>query len=373
MRILFVSETYPPEINGVAMTAGRLVAGMRARGHWVGVVRPKQHRHDQGGESEWMVPGIALPQYAEVRLGMPYWLRLYELIQAQRPDVVHIVTEGPLGWAALYAARAHRIPVSSGYHTHFDQYSAHYGMGWLTRGVTHALDALHRRCQATMVPAPELADVLSARGIPNVNVVGRGVDTELFHPGRRTAVLRQAWDAQDDAPVCLYVGRLAPEKNLGLTARAFAAIQQHIPGARMVWVGDGPARKTLMAAHPEHHFAGVQRGEALATHYASADLFLFASVSETWGNVVAEALASGLGVVTYRRAAGAALIEPGVNGVALPPGDAEAFIEAAVQLAQDTPRRLRMGQNACARMGAHGWNTVTSQFEHLLHSAAYAT
>jgi glycosyltransferase involved in cell wall biosynthesis len=370
LRILLVTETYPPEINGVAMTTERLVQGLRARGHWIGLVRPRQ-RQDRVDAHTWTVPGLPIPHYPGLRLGLPAWWRLGRLMDRQRPDLVHVVTEGPLGWAAVNAARARKLPLTSGYHTHFDQYSGHYGLDWLMPWVTGWLNALHRRCQATLVPTPELAATLAARGIPNVRAVGRGVDTRLFHPARRTHLLRERWGVegvgeQRGGLACLYVGRLAPEKNLEVVEQAFAAIAARNRRARMVWVGDGPALPRLRAAHPDHLFAGPRVGEELAAHYASADLFLFASLSETWGNVLTEAMASGLGVVTYRRAAAEILIREGGNGIAVAAGDAQAFIDAAVALASDTALRQRLGSEASHSMQEHGWEAIVERFETVL-------
>jgi glycosyltransferase involved in cell wall biosynthesis len=370
LRILLVSETYPPEINGVAMTTQRMVHGLRARGHWVGLVRPRQ-RHDRATQCDtWTVPGLPIPNYPDLRLGLPAWWRLGRLMDSQRPDLVHVVTEGPLGWAAVFAARARKLPLTSGYHTHFAQYSGHYGLAWLMPGITAWLDALHRRCQATLVPTPELAARLGARGIPNVQAVGRGVDTRLFHPARRSLPLRERWGVPQGGLACLYVGRLAPEKNLEVVERAFAAIAARNRGARMVWVGDGPALPRLRAAHPDHLFAGPRLGDDLAAHYASADLFLFASLSETWGNVLSEALASGLGVIAYRRAAAEILIRNGENGIAVASGDAEAFIAAALTLAGDAPLRQRLGQAAGRSMLEHGWERIVLRFEAVLREVA---
>ena len=375
MRVLIVTETYPPEINGVAMATGRMVAGLRVRGHWVGLVRPRRGRHDEGNDTEWTVSGLSLPNYPGVRIGMPAWRRLGKLMRAQRPDVVHVVTEGPLGWSALLVAQGLGLPVTSGYHTHFDLYSRHYGLSWLSPLVTRWLDALHRRCQATLVPAQELAQTLTARGIPNVRVVGRGVDTRLYTPSRRSTVLRQAWGLHENGGeqglACLHVGRLAPEKNLDAVVHAYGAIAARQPGTRMIWVGDGPALPRLRKAHPEHIFAGPQVGANLATHYASADLFLFASLSETWGNVLGEAMASGLGVVAYRRAAAAALIRQGENGLSPPPGDEAAFAAAATTLGEDAGLRRRLGHQASRDMAAHhGWEAITERFEGILIETA---
>lgn len=362
LRILLVTETYPPEINGVAMTTQRLVQGLRARGHWVGLVRPRQP-NDHIDADTWTVRGLPIPNYPGMRLGLPAWRRLGRLMDQQRPDLVHVVTEGPLGWSAVSAARARKLPLTSGYHTHFDQYSSHYGLKWLMPSVTSWLDALHRRCQATFVPTPELAASLSARGIPDVRAVGRGVDTQLFHPGRRNTGLRSDWGLADDGLACLYVGRLAPEKNLQVVEQAFAAVIARNPRARMIWVGDGPALPRLRAAHPDHIFAGPRIEEDLAEHYASADLFLFGSLSETWGNVLTEALASGLSVVTYRRAAAEILIREGENGITINAGDTHAFIAAAETLAGDSDLRQRLGAQASHSMQGHGWDAIVERFE----------
>ncbi len=232
--------------------------------------------------------------------------------------------------------------------------------------VTGWLDGLHRRCQATLVPTRELADTLAARGIPNVRVVGRGVDTRLFHPGRRDPECRRRWGQADDALACLYVGRLAPEKNLAVVERAYAAIAARHPRARMIWVGDGPSLPALRATHPDHVFTGPRVGEELAAHYASADLFLFGSLSETWGNVLGEALASGLPVLAYRRAAAEALIRNGENGMTVGPDDAEAFTDAALALAGDVALRQRLGHAAVESMGEHGWDGIVERFATVL-------
>lgn len=365
LRILFVTETYPPEINGVAMTTSRLVEGLRRRGHWVGLVRPR--RKGEAVEADtWTVPGLPIPNYPGLNLGLPAWRQINRLLDEQRPDLIHVATEGPLGWAAVAAARRRGLPLTSGYHTHFDHYSRHYGLGWLTPLVTGWLDALHRRCQATLVPTPELARTLSARGIPNVQAIGRGVDTVLFNPDRRDAGLRAAWGLADDDLACLYVGRLAPEKNLEAVERTYAAIAAAHPRARMVWVGDGPSLPRLKAAHPDHLFAGPRIGEDLACHYASADLFLFASLSETWGNVVGEAMASGLAVLAYRHAAAAILIRAEENGMTVAAGDIEAYVAAATDLAAVPALRRRYGCASVQSMQSQSWETIVERFESTL-------
>ena len=369
LDIAFVTETYPPEVNGVAMTIGRLVHGMRERGHRVSVVRPRQHDGDGGSEHEMAVPGFPLPGYPGLRLGLPAGGRLARAWRQRRPDLVHVVTEGPLGWSAVNAARRLGIPVTSGFHTNFDRYSVHYGLGWMRPAVAAYLRSLHRRTRLTMVPTVALAADLAGEGLPGVRVVGRGVDTRLFHPGRRDAELRSTWGVAPESPVCLYVGRLAAEKNLSLVEQAFAAIAKGHPSAKMVWVGDGPSAAHLRQQHPDHHFAGVRRGEDLAAHYASADLFLFPSLTETYGNVVAEAMASGLPVAAYRSAAAAELVMHQENGVVASPGDEPAYIEAALWMLADRERLAKLSKSARNSVLARDWEGVLNVFEKLLWEA----
>jgi glycosyltransferase involved in cell wall biosynthesis len=303
-----------------------------------------------------------------VRFGLPAGPFLRRRWRDHRPDVVHVVTEGPLGWSAVRTARRLGIPVTSGFHTNFDHYSVHYGLGWLRPAIATYLRSLHRQAMATLVPTVALAAELAGEGIPGVRVVGRGVDTGLFDPARRSAALRASWGAADQDLVCLYVGRLAAEKNLDLIVRSFAGIREVQPSARLVWVGDGPSRALLAQSPLPQHFAGVQRGAELATHYASADLFLFPSLTETYGNVVAEAMASGLPVLAYHSAAAAELIADGANGVSVTPGDAVAYGAAARRIAAADPDwRRRLGAAARQTMLARGWEQVVARFEAVLN------
>lgn len=369
LRLALVTETYPPEVNGVAMTIGRLVSGFRALGHQVDIWRPRQLGEDRQHAEDVLLPGLSLPGYPELRLGFPAKSRLIRHWRVQRPDVVHVVTEGPLGWSAVAAARHLHLPVTSGFHTNFDRYSSHYGLGLLRPAVAAYLRSFHRRTQATQVPTESLAAELAGQGIPGVRVVGRGVDTQLFNPARRSPGLRAAWsENRDDSLICLCVGRLAVEKNLDQVLASFAAIQRLRPQARMLWVGDGPARARLQAAHPQHLFAGMRHGEDLAAHYASADLFLFPSLTETYGNVVAEAMASGLAVVAYKSAAAAELIVDGVNGLTVTPGDGTAFTTAACRLASDDLLRFDIARSAASSLAERGWERVVERFEAVLRS-----
>jgi glycosyltransferase involved in cell wall biosynthesis len=372
MRIGIVSETYPPEINGVALTVHSLAAGLAARGHGIDLIRPRQPQPfaDETGIEALDVRGGALPRYPGLRFGLPAGRTLQRHWSRQRPDAVYVATEGPLGWSAIGAARRLGIPVSTGFHTRFDSYADHYGVGLLTPLVRGYLRCFHQRAAATLVPTEALARELHDIGICNARLLRRAVDTQLFHPRRRDDELRAAWGVDAITPVVLYVGRIAAEKNLELAVRVFRAIQQQVPQARYVWVGDGPARAALEAEHPDFIFAGMQRGEALARHIASADLFPFPSLSETFGNVIIEALAAGLPVVAYANGAAREHLVDGVNGCCIEPGDAAADIPAAPRLAGNPGLIRHMGRAAHVGMAGLSPDSVIRDFETLLREMA---
>jgi len=373
MRIAIVTETWPPEINGVALTVQSLAQGLAALGHSIEVVRPRQD--DEGAASiagldHLPMPGAALPRYPGLRFGLPAHRQLHRRWSRQRPDVLYIATEGPLGLTALGAARRLGVPASTGFHTRFDDYARFYGFGFLTPIVYAYLRRFHNRADATIVPTAELAEFLELNRFRHVRLLRRAVDTKLFHPSRRDEALRAEWGLRENDIAVIYIGRIAPEKNLDLAVRAFRAIQARHPGAKFVLVGDGPARRPLSVAHPDFVFAGMRRGNDLARHYASGDLFLFPSLSETFGNVTLEALASGVPVVAYDYGAAREHMKASDVGACIAQDDADGFVAAAIALADDTPRRLRLRQSARAAVEALDPASVASSFSELLTELA---
>lgn len=263
---------------------------------------------------------------------------------------------------AVTAANKLRIPVTSDFHTNFDHYSGHYGVAWPRQPVAAYLRRFHNRTAATYVPTAALAARLSAQGYERVEVVSRGVNTALYSPARRDEALRRSWGLAPGALGVMCVGRLAPEKNLSLALGAFEAIRRQRPDARMILVGDGPLRASLERAHPQVVFAGMRIGDDLAAHYASADLFLFASQTETFGNVTLEAMASGLCPVAYDYAAAAEVVRDLGNGGLARFGDAEGFIERALQLARDDGLRAQLGRAARTTAEGIDWERVNDAF-----------
>jgi glycosyltransferase involved in cell wall biosynthesis len=374
LRLAVVTETYPPEVNGVARTTGTLVERLHARGHRIQLVRPRQGKHDAPPERERLHtvlrPGMPIPRYSELRMGLPAKRAMLREWRLRPPQVVQIVTEGPLGGSALAAAKMLGIPVVSEFHTNFHSYSRHYGLGLFTELVAGYLRRLHGKADATLVPTRELAEQLGAAGYRRLRVVGRGIDTAQFGPARRSDDLRREWGAGPRDTAALYVGRLAPEKNLRLFLEAASAMRAAEPAVKAVVVGDGPEGPRMRAAHRDVVFAGVRTDADLARHYASADVFVFPSMTETFGNVTTEALASGLAVVAFDYAAARQYIRHGESGLLAPFGDTPRFIELAQDVAADTALRTKLKAGALDAARALSWDAVTDELEAILMELA---
>jgi glycosyltransferase involved in cell wall biosynthesis len=372
-HICVITETYPPEVNGVAFTLAHLVDGLSARGHAVSVVRPRQQASDRpdcrGSPKVTVVPGMPFPWYKGLQIGLPAGGLLRCCWKQHRPDVVYVATQGPLGWSGVRTARRLGIPVFSGFHTNFHSYSKYYGGGWLRPVIVRYLRHFHNRTRGTLVPSIDLRDRLQTIGFKNVHVLDRGVDGQLFTPERRCLALRHSWGVSDKGLAVLYVGRVAPEKNLRVAVTAYRAMQRFGGSLKFVIVGDGPFRATLQKEHPDLIFCGIRRGEALARHYASADVFLFPSETETFGNVTLEAMASGLAVVAYDYAAARMHITNGETGVLVPCGESQAFVDAAANLAPAPQSLYKMRWQARAYARSIDWSHVVEKFETLLTGA----
>jgi len=372
MRIAYVSETYPPELNGVSLTVERTVRFLRARGHNVELIRPRQPGEAAlDASDELRTLGCAIPVYRELRFGLARIAPLVRRFQRTRPELVHLATPGPLAWAALAAARSLGITATSDFRTNFHQYSGYYRLGFLATPVLGLLRRFHNLTERTFVPTRAASRELGAAGFHNLTTVGRGVDTERFTPAARSADLRRQWQAED-GPVLLMVGRVAAEKNVELGLRAFEHARTARPGTRMIVVGDGPARARLAAAHPAARFVGVQRGAELAAHYASSDIFLFPSLSDTFGNVVMEALASGLPVVSFAVAAAAEHVDDGISGRLVAPGDEAAYMAALASLVDLSVALEPMRVAALAAARRATWPEVLARFEARLEDTVHA-
>jgi glycosyltransferase involved in cell wall biosynthesis len=370
MKIVLVTETFPPEVNGVAMTLNRLASGLSQKGHQLTVIRPRQNKDDHSGLirniQHITVPGLPLPGYDGLHFGLPSANSIKQVLTDRSPDLVHVATEGPLGWTAIRLARKHKVPLSSSFHTNFHAYGKHYGFGLINGMVLKYLRTIHNKTAATFAPSDDLLQTLNQTGFENLHLLGRGVDTELFNPNKRDCALRAQWGVSEDQPVAVYVGRVAKEKNINLTIQAYQTMQATIPDLKMMIVGDGPERIHLQKTHPEIHFSGMRRDDDLARHYASGDLFLFGSTTETFGNVVTEAMASGLLVMAFDYAAPQRYITANIDGVLVPYADEAAFIEQATALALKQGSWPAMRAAACDKVRELSWGTIIEGFEKTL-------
>lgn len=374
-----VTETWRPQINGVANTLGRLCDGLLQNNNRLQLVRPAQPGETVGLATsglmeELLVRGLPIPGYSQLQFGLPAYRRLLAHWRNSRPDTVYLATEGPLGWSALRAARRLGIPVISGFHTNFQQYSEHYRISLLYRPVVAYLRWFHNQTLLTLTASTTQQRELSRLGINNLMLLGRGVDCELFHPAHRDTELRRQWGAGNTDIVLLHVGRLAAEKNLQLLQHSWQNLRENPPaGTRlhMVVVGDGPLRQSLEKNMPGAYFTGALSGTELATVYASADVFVFPSLTETFGNVVTEAMASGLAVNAFDTAAAHQHIRDRYSGCLAPPAHEELFLDNLRWLVSDAEGRRGIRMHARHRACQLGWPSVLQRFEGYLQRCCH--
>lgn len=363
MRIDIVTDTFAPDVNGVAMTIGRLVDGLRRKGHLVHVICSSEEKSENTGETSARF--LRLPLYKEIRVGLPRPVKFRKRWFRKRPDIVYVATESPMGLSALQAAQSLAIPSISGFHTCFHDYLEQYRLGGLKAPMLAWLRKIHELADLTVTPSGDVAATLREHSFENVAVLGRGVDCDLFQPKKRDETLRESWGVSEGDPVYLMVGRVAPEKNLELGLEAFEEVRKEHPRAKAVVVGDGPLRAKLEEHYTNVMFVGVKSGEELARYYASADILLFPSETETFGNVLLEGMASGLITLSYDYAASGIHVVDGRNGLKVARGQEEEFIRRAKVAAKVTSWR-DLGLEARSHSEKHGWGDIVDTFESYL-------
>lgn len=373
LHIALISETFTPPSPGPTSTLARLCAGLSERGHQLQLVRPRQAADRQRSNDAQLVltHGWPLPWHPSVQWSPDTRQQLLTAWRQQRPDVLYIATEGPLGLAALGAARQLQIPVVSGVHHNLEQYRKQPGWAPFSNLLSHYLRWFHNRSQLTLVPSPNQYLELGRRGFQRLQLLGRGVDSRLFHPRRRSAILRASWGLDEQAIAVLYVGYPSNDNPTELLAPCLHALQRAHPQRRIRLIVSAAhmQRAALQQALPEAVVLETPADDALAEHYASGDVLLLANGDGHGSRVLLEALASGLAVVAFERGAAAQHIRHGHNGALAMSDDLQGFIEAASWLLDDreTLRRIRL--NARLHASHQGWESVIQRFEMLLRSA----
>ncbi len=353
MRIALFSDTYPPQRNGVALILDRLVRHLSERGDEVLVVAPEAGDGNDtvalpDGAELVRVPGMPLPRYPDLKVAAPFSRGVARRVRPFQPDVIHLVTEWGVGLLGLRAARRLGRSAVASFHTYIPRYLPYYGFGWASETCWRYLRWFHNQAAVTFSPSEATRSILLDRGIRNVRIWSRGVDLERFNPAHRHSGTRLR-HGPDDALHLLYVGRLTPEKDLPVLFEAYQRINSVRPDLKvqLVLAGDGAYSPRTRAAAPLGvTFAGYLENERLGAAYASADVFVFPSRTETLGNVVLEALASGLPVVGVAEGGILENVRDGVNGLLSHPGSADSFARRILELAENPSLRSDLSQNA---------------------------
>jgi glycosyltransferase involved in cell wall biosynthesis len=374
MRVLYCTDTYLPQVNGVSVVTDLSARGLAARGWQVCVLAPsypaaraapragtlaQAPASDHGAVTVESVPAFPAPRYPELRIAVPFPWKVARVVSRFAPDIVHCATEFAIGRVGMWAAMRAGIPVVTTYHTNFGEYASCYGFGRLRGPLERYIASVHRAARLTYTPSSASRSKLWRMGVSDVEIWGRGVDTAQFSPSRRGDALRRRL-ALGHAFTFLHVGRLAPEKNVGMVLQAFRLLTQEFGPdvVRLIVAGAGPAEGALRADPPRGtvFLGNLDRDAELPELYASADAFVFASVTETLGLVVLEAMASGLPVIAVPAGGVRDHLRDGVNGIAVAPGDIAGMARAMRTLATVSGLRERLGAGARATAVALDWN-----------------
>jgi len=375
LRLAVTTGAYTHIADGVSLTLNRLVGYLVGRGVRVEVLAPVGPANAVEPAGTLVpVPSITAPGRPDYRVALGLTRSARRALGAFRPDVLNVSTPDLLGLGARRWALRRGVPVVGIYHTHFASYLDFYGLQRLEPLLWRYLRWFYRPFAQVFVPTHSMAKVLRENGFgDNLTVWGRGIETDRFAPEKRDLAWRRALGFADDDVVVTWVGRLVLEKGLDVFAAMVEAMQARGLSFKTLVVGDGPERAAFEQRLVGAVFTGTLRGDDLPRAYASSDVFVFPSVSEAFGNVTLEAMACGLPAVCARAPGASDLVVEGETGFLVPPGQAEAFADAAAQLVQDAALRLRMGEAARARALTFRWDVLLGQMYDALHSLAFPT
>jgi glycosyltransferase involved in cell wall biosynthesis len=358
LRIAYFTESLPPLTDGVARTYTWLAQALDEAGDDFRFVSPMLPAEAEPWRGRVIKQAsFAFPLYQYCKVALPWPPRLYRELDAFGPQLIQVAAPTPLGWAGINYARRRGLPVVSSYHTHFTDYFQYYGLGFLQGPGWELLRRFHNATDRTYAPSRSALQRLDGEGIQRLELWERGLDASLFSPERRSAAERGRW-AWDGELLVLYVGRLVADKDLRVLADALRAARQRGLRLRAVFAGDGPLKAELQARLPEDHFPGFLHGEDLARLYASADVFAFASPNETFGNVVLEAMASGLPVLAVKSGGPADLVDHGRSGWLVEPGNPAALALGLGRLGTDPGLRRSLAAHGLATAQRYHWREV---------------
>ncbi|MFN8465011.1 MAG: glycosyltransferase family 1 protein [Caldilineaceae bacterium] len=356
MRVALFTETFLPKVDGIVNTLCHLLEHLAARGHESILFAPDGGPAQFAQTRVYGLPSMPLPFYPELRL-VPPLISVMNQLRAFQPDLVHVINPVSLGIVGLEHGRRLKVPVVASYHTDVPGFAARWGLGILYHPLMQFFRWLHNYADLNLCPSLPTLRELQRYGYKRLNVWGRGVDSSLFHPGKRSLDWRRGVsNNESEKPLLLYVGRLSPEKRVDW----LLPVLDSLPEARLVIVGDGPTRPRLerMFSGRAVHFTGYLRGEQLAQAYASCDIFVFPAANETLGNVVLEAMASGLPVVAPRSGGVQDHVVPDTTGLLFDPGAQRELVSAVAQLIHQPLQAQLLGANGRRAIEARSWALV---------------
>lgn len=362
MRLALFTDTFVPQMNGVALTLGRFTDYLNRRGIEHLVFSPKSTADMVYSDPIRPVTSIPFFLYPECRLALPNLAAIRTELNRFQPDLLHLATPFNLGLCGLHYARKHRISHVASYHTHFDRYLTYYHMKPAIPLYWSYMKWFHHSCDATFAPSRDTLDILQEQGMDRLLLWSRGVDCSLYTPEKKSLDVRERYGIT--APyLFLYVGRIAPEKDID-TLSAIMTLLPDSVRSQVHWliVGDGPQLQELREQAPSNvTFAGYKSGEELAQIYASADLFVFPSSTETFGNVVQEAMASGLPVVAANSGGVREMVSSGENGVLCAPRQPQSFVQEIISLVDDSDRLTKFRFEAREFALGRSWDAIFDQ------------
>lgn len=361
LRVALHSGNYNYTRDGANQALNRLVGYLLRQGAAVRVYAPmvKEPAFAPTGDLVG-VPSMALPMgRAEYRFSMGLSPRVRRDLKAFAPNVVHVSAPDVSGHRMVSWARNRKLPILASVHTRFETYARYYNMAWIEPGIEAIMRRFYRRCDALVAPSESMAQVLREQRMNyDVSIWSRGVDRDVFHPGRRDPAWRQAHGIADDLPVIGFLGRLVMEKGLDVFSDTIDELNRGGVRHRVLVIGDGPARGWFEARLPDAVFVGFQAGEDLARALASTDVLFNPSITETFGNVTLEAMACGLPVVAAAATGSESLVDDQVSGRLIRPGAIHQFAESLKAYAQDPALRRRHGDAGEARAKEFSWDRI---------------
>ncbi|MEX2414837.1 MAG: glycosyltransferase family 1 protein [Paenibacillaceae bacterium] len=371
MRIALFTDTFHPQVNGVALTLQRLVRYLESKGIEHQLFAPETAEESLPADNINRSLSFPFMFYPECRIALPNIYKIRKRLEAFQPDLIHVATPFNIGLCGLFYGKRHHIPLVASYHTHFDRYLEHYHLQLAGPLFWRYIRWFHQHCIRTFAPSQETLGLLEQQGIGGLRIWNRGVDCSLFHPERRSSKLRERYNIKEPH-LFLYVGRLALEKDMdvltGIMRKLPASISEQV---HWLIVGEGPMLNELKATElPRVTFTGYLKGEALAEAYASSNLFVFPSSSETFGNVVLESLAAGLPVVGARSGGVQEIIDHGRNGLLCPAKDTDAFVRSILTLIDNPELLVSMGGEGRRYALTQSWDSI---FDSLLDNYRQAS